>query len=111
MREEYIDELRKIFGGRFDELPEINKQVLSLIYQFNHYNKNHSISATQAGRLLFDRTEKMANSSAFDNFKRKIYIVFKKLVASEFLKEQDKNGYFINKDFKRIPSIFDNQKL
>ena len=107
MQEEYIDELRAIFGGRFDELSEINKQVLSLIYQFNHYNKNHSISATQAGRLLFERTEKMANSSAFDNFKRKIYTVFKKLVASEFLKEQDKKGYFINEDFKRIPSIFD----
>jgi ATP-dependent DNA helicase RecG len=107
MREEYIDELRKIFGGRFDELSEINKQVLSLIYQFNHYNKNRTISATQAGRLLFDRTEEMANSSAFDNFKRKIYTVFKKLVASDFLKEQDKRGYFINENFKRIPSIFD----
>jgi ATP-dependent DNA helicase RecG len=107
MREDYIDELRQIFGGRFDELPEINKQVLSLIYQFNHYNKNHSISATQAGRLLFDRTEKITNSSAFDNFKRKIYTIFKKLVASDFLKAQDNKNYFINTDFKREPSIFD----
>lgn len=106
MREEYIDELRQIFGGRFDELPEINKEVLSLIYRFNHYNKNKSISATQAGRLLFDRTEQIASSSTFDNFKRKIYTVFKKLVSSDFLNERDR-GYFINKNFQRTPSRFD----
>ena len=106
MRDDYTNELRSVFGGLFDELPDINKQVLSLIYQFNHFSKNHSISATQAGRLLFDKTNQIGGSAVFDNFKRKIYSVFKKLVASDFLTEQGRD-YFINKNFKRSPSFFD----
>ncbi|MCU0351986.1 MAG: putative DNA binding domain-containing protein [Flavobacterium sp.] len=107
MREDFIKELRAIFGGAFDVLPEIYKQTLSLIYQVNNYSINNSISATQAGRLLFYKTDQPLNDiKAFDNFKRKIYGVFKNLVKREFIISSGKN-YFINQNFPRKVSLFD----
>lgn len=107
MREDYVTELRAIFGGEFDELPEIYKQTLSLIYQINKYSKSQSISATQAGRLLYYRTNQPVNDiKNFDNFKRKIYGVFKNLVKKEFIRYSNKN-YIINSNFSRKKSLFD----
>lgn len=107
VRENYNAELRSIYGGRFDELSEVGKKVLSLIYQFNHNSKNRTVSATQAGRLLFYTTHQTIDDlKAFDAFKRKIYNVFKQLVVSGLLKEI-KRGYFINENIERIPSLFD----
>lgn len=107
MRENYISELRNIFGGEFDNLPEIYKQTLSLIFQVNNYSKSKSVSATQAGRLLYYKTNQPLNDiKGFDNFKRKIYGVFKNLVTKGFLIASGKS-YFINKDFERKPSLFD----
>lgn len=106
MREDYNTELRHIFGGHFDNLSEISQQTLSLVYQVNKYSKNRSISATQAGRLLFTKHQPTNDIKAFDTFKRKIYTVFKQLVASKFLVE-DNRAYFINENFERSPSVFD----
>jgi len=107
MREDYISELRAIFGADFDDLPELTKQALSLIYQVNNYSKNKSLSATQAGRLLYYKTNLPLNDiKEFDNFKRKVYSIFRKLVSNNFLRMDNKN-YFINTDFKRKPSLFD----
>lgn len=107
MRDDYISELRDIFGGSFDDLPEIYKQALSLIYQVNNYSISKSISATQAGRLLYYKLNHPLNDiKLFDNFKRKVYGVFKNLVSRGFVSSEGKN-YFINKEFKRKPSLFD----
>ena len=107
IRENYYNELRQIFGGDFDALEEINMQTLSLIYQFNNYSKVKTVSATQAGRLLFYKTNQPLNDiKAFDTFKRKIYTVFKKLVTAHFLINENRN-YHINENFKRNPSLFD----
>jgi hypothetical protein len=107
MRGDYVTELREIFGGEFDNLPEIYKQTLSLIYQVNNYSTNKSISATQAGRLLYYKTNQPTNDiKSFDNFKRKIYGVFKNLVNRDFVKSSNKN-YLINNDFPRKNSLFD----
>ena len=107
MREDYNIELRQIFGGEFDNLGEVSQQTLSLIYQVNTYSKNRSVSATQAGRLLFLKANQSAHDiKAFDAFKRKIYIIFKQLVVAKFLIADDKT-YFINQNFERSPSLFD----
>ncbi len=107
MRDDYIFELRSIFGGDFDSLPEIYKQTLSLIYQVNNYSVSKSVSATQAGRLLYYKSDQPLNDiKAFDNFKRKVYGVFKNLVKREFVTASGKN-YFINQQFSRKPSLFD----
>ena len=42
----------------------------------------------------------------FDNFKRKVYGIFKNLVSSHFLIADNKN-YYINKHYVRKPSLFD----
>ncbi len=107
MRNDYKTELRQIFGGDFDQLSDINQQTLSLIYQVNKYSKSRSVSATQAGRLLFLKSNQPLNDiKAFDAFKRKIYTVFKQLVAANFLVAENR-AYFINNNFKRTPSLFD----
>ncbi len=107
MQEDYINELREVFGGSFDALPEIHKKVLSLIYQINNFGDNNSLSATKAGRILYTKTGQPENDiKSFDNFKRKIYDVFKKLTVSGFIINND-NKYLINTDFKRTASTFD----
>ena len=107
IREDYNIELRQIFGGYYDNLSEISQQTLSLVYQVNKYSKNRSVSATQAGRLLFLKTNQPLNDiKAFDAFKRKIYTVFKQLVAAKFL-VADSRTYFINEKFERSVSLFD----
>ena len=107
MRDNYVIELRDVFGGDFDSLSELSKQTLSLIYQINNYSKSKSVSATQAGRLLYYKLSLPLNDiREFDNFKRKIYGIFKKLVSNHFL-ISDKKNYFINANFNRKPSLFD----
>ncbi len=107
MRDDYVTELRAIFGGEFDNISELSKQTLSLIYQVNNYSKSKSVSATQAGRLLYYKMNLPLNDiKEFDNFKRKVYGIFKKLVSSHFLIADNKN-YYINKDYERKPSLFD----
>lgn len=107
MRDDYVTELRAIFGGEFDEISELSKRTLSLIYQVNNYSKSKSVSATQAGRLLYYKMNLPLNDiKEFDNFKRKVYGIFKKLVSNQFLNTDDKN-YYINKDYNRKPSLFD----
>ncbi len=107
MREDYITELRAVFGGEFDNISELSKQTLSLIYQVNNYSKNKSVSATQAGRLLYYKLNLPLNDiKEFDNFKRKVYGIFKKLVSSRFLIADNKN-YYINKNYERKTSLFD----
>lgn len=106
MREDYNAELRLAFGGQFDELPEIYKQTLSLIYQVNNYSISKSVSATQAGRLLFYKSGRPLNDiKEFDTFKRKIYGVFKNLVNRGFV-VNDGRKYYINNSFNRTPSLF-----
>ena len=107
MRDDYVTELRAIFGGEFDNISELSKQTLSLIYQVNNYSKSKSVSATQAGRLLYYKMNLPLNDiKEFDNFKRKVYGIFKKLVSSHFLIADNKN-YYINKHYVRKPSLFD----
>lgn len=111
MRDNYVSELRGIFGGDFDNLTELSKQTLSLIFQINNYSKSKSVSATHAGRLLYYKSGLPLNDiKAFDNFKRKVYGIFKKLVTNDFLIADNKN-YFINKEFERKPSLFDKSNL
>ena len=107
MRDDYVPELRAIFGGDFDDIPELSKQILSLIYQVNNYSKSKSVSATQAGRLLYYKMNLPLNDiKEFDNFKRKVYGIFKKLVSNLFLIADNKN-YYINIDYNRKSSLFD----
>ena len=82
-------------------------KVSGQIYQFNNYSKVKTVSATQAGRLLFYKTNQPLNDiKAFDTFKRKIYTVFERLVTAHFLINENRN-YHINESFERNPSLFD----
>ena len=110
MRENYNTELRAIYGGAFDGLSDLYKQALSLIFQVNNYSKKKSISATQAGRLLYYKNNlPLSDIKAFDNFKRKIYAIFKTLVDAKFITKEVKE-YYINMQFERKISLFDVNK-
>jgi ATP-dependent DNA helicase RecG len=107
MRENYNMELRQLFGGDFDAYADLYKQTLSLIYRVNHFSKEKSISATQAGRLLYYNTkEPVDDIKKLDAFKRKIYKVFQDLVEKKLLLTNNRQ-YFVNLSYVRTPSIFD----
>ncbi|WP_315824301.1 hypothetical protein [Paraflavitalea speifideaquila] len=47
---EFIDELRNIYGGAFDDLPPDYKDVINVIYHFNEFGQNiKDINAAQVG--------------------------------------------------------------
>ena len=51
MNRGYVPELRALFGPGFDVLDALAKQVLGVVYRFNHYNKARVVSA-QASQLF-----------------------------------------------------------
>lgn len=109
LKEDYEDELRKIFGATFDSLNPDCRSVLCEIYKYNSFNRQVTISANQASTNLFLRKHKsIENIREFDNFKRKVRTIINQLEKGKFIVKKDsKYQYLINKLYKRKPSLFD----
>ncbi|MEO5674865.1 MAG: RNA-binding domain-containing protein [Chitinophagales bacterium] len=111
VRFEFIEELRAIFGGDYDNLkPEI-KDVLNVIFHFNNFGKViKDVSASQVGDFLFYRKyQTVGDVKAYNDFKRKIRRIVNQLTEKEFLLKGFGGGsrYIINENFKRSPSLFE----
>jgi predicted HTH transcriptional regulator len=108
---DFTNELRNVFGGAFDNLGILYKDVLNTIYHFNEFGKNiKDINAAQVGDFLFFRkNQKIENVKKYNDFKRKVRGVISNLTNKGFLiKSIDgRPSYFINENFKREPSLFD----
>ena len=108
---DFTNELRNFFGGAFDNLGILYKDVLNTIYHFNEFGKNiKDINAAQVGDFLFFRkNQKIENVKKYNDFKRKVRGVISNLTNKGFLiKSIDgRPSYFINENFKREPSLFD----
>jgi predicted HTH transcriptional regulator len=108
---DFTNELRNVFGGAFDNLGILYKDVLNTIYHFNEFGKNiKDINAAQVGDFLFFRkNQKIENVKKYNDFKRKVRGVISNLTNKGFLiKSVDgRPSYFINENFKREPSLFD----
>jgi predicted HTH transcriptional regulator len=108
-KDNFIEELRKIFGGAFDELSSDAKEVLQAVYQQSLYGTTNRISASLIGDFLYFRKHNPKNIDLRDygNFKRKVRSIISKLKNKKLIVEKDKNDYCINEHFERKKSIFD----
>ena len=109
---EFIDELRLLFGGSYDDLKSEIKEVLNVIYHFNHFGKSiKNPNASQVGNFLFFRKyQVVANVEVFNEFKRKIRRIVNTLTKSGFLiksGEGPRTSHILNENFKRTNSLFE----
>lgn len=101
VRKDYLTELRKMFGIRFDALDDLRKDILSLVYRFNNYSKVKAISAKSASFNLWNYRGGSDDIKEFDAFYRKVRYSFNKLEESGFVKKDTgkTRAYVLNQDF------------
>ncbi|QHE83726.1 RNA-binding domain-containing protein [Hydrogenophaga sp. BPS33] len=101
---DFSAELRERFGNAFDEIPLTSRQVMAVVYRYNHFNSKRAVSAKQASFSLW-ASEKgnPADIKAFDLFYRSIRRVFNQLEGQGFI-ERDSTpgakGYVLAKSLK-----------
>jgi ATP-dependent DNA helicase RecG len=100
VRKDYILELRQQFGLKFDGLDELHKQVLSVVYRYNHFSKKRLVSAKVASfSLWYERGGASGDIEQFDAFYRKVRYVFNRLAKDEFVEKQPgTRGYVLKED-------------
>lgn len=83
---DFSAELRERFGSAFDEVPLASRQVLAVVYRYNHFHSKRAVSAKQASFALW-ASEKgnLADIKAFDLFYRGIRRVFNQLEEQGFI--------------------------
>lgn len=111
-RFDFTDELRGLFGGSYDGLRADYKEVLQVIYRFNHFGMSiKDPNASQIGNFLFFRKHQVvADVEAFNEFKRQIRRIVNSLTKNGFLLkngEGPRTSHVLNPDFIRTPSLFD----
>lgn len=108
---EFIDELRALFGGAYDNLGTDYKDVLNVIFHFNEFGKNiKDINAAQVGDFLFFRKhQKVFEVKKYNEYKRKVRRIIESLTKHEYLLKSvnGRPNYIINKQFERVSSLFD----
>lgn len=108
---DFNTELRSVFGGAFEGLKSEGKDVLTVVYRFQHFGlPSDRLNAAQIGDFLyFSRNREIVDVKAYNDFKRKIRKVVNDLVSLNFLVSMEgaKKAYLINLSFVRTASIFD----
>ncbi len=101
MTKSYLTELRALFGLGFDALDAFLKQILGVVYRFNHYSKGKVVSAKQASFFLwFEAGRASDDIKEFDAFYRKTRYAFNKLEKGGFvLKKPGTRGYLLKTDY------------
>ena len=102
MAREYVAELRDFFGPGFDALENFLKQLLGVVYRFNHYSKKKLVSAKQATFVLwYEDNHPNDDIAKFDIFYRKVRHAFNKLRAEGFVEKKPKIwGYLLRPDYR-----------
>ena len=100
VRKNYVPELRRQFGLRFDGLDDLHKQVLSVVYRYNNYSQKKLVSAKVASFSLWhERGESTGDIEKFDAFYRKVRRVFNRLKEDGLVeKSEGTRGYFLKSD-------------
>lgn len=109
---DFIDELRLLFGGSYDNLKPEVKEILNVIYHFNHFGKSiKDPNASQVGNFLFFRKHQVVTDvEVFNEFKRKVRRTVNTLTQNGFLLksgEGPRTSHVLNQNFKRTNSLFD----
>lgn len=87
MRKDFFLELRSRLGMRFDLLDQLAKEVLSVVYRFNHFSRARAVSAKQVSYDLWATRGEADDIKAFDAFYRKVRRTFNDLVEEGFLRK------------------------
>lgn len=96
----YLNELRQMFGIGFDDLAPLLKQILGVVFRFNHYSKEKTVSAKQASYSLWYESGVSGGIEQFDTFYRKVRYAFNKLEKGEFItKQPGSRGYLLNTEY------------
>lgn len=97
----YLAELRALFGTGFDSLDILLKDVLGVVYRFNHYSKTQVVSAKQASfSLWFETGSANEDIKEFDTFYRRVRYAFNKLEKGGFVaKKPESRGYLLRTDY------------
>src|SRR5665213_360802 len=97
MRKDYVPELRAMFGLTFDGLNELHKDILSIVYRFNHFSNARIVSAKQASFILWHARGGIDDIKAFDTFYRQVRKAFNLLESDRFVeKSLSPRGYLLN---------------
>ncbi len=107
---DYLARLRELFGELFDALEPIQKQILGVVWRFEHYSKSKIVSAKQAAFALWYELDSTGRDdiAAFDSFYRRVRRMFNVLESSEFVekivektkKASRTKGYRLIRNFK-----------
>ena len=103
MKSDFTPELRQMFGQAYDELNELQKKVLGVVYRYNHYSKVKRASAKQASFILWVNEEQRSDDiRAFDTFYRQVRYACNRLEKGGFMQKQPgSRGYLLTEDFKK----------
>jgi predicted HTH transcriptional regulator len=86
MKQDFLDELREIFGPTFDDLNSLSKRILSLMYLCNEHSSDKRVSAKRASFHLWAREDgSPGDVKAFDRHYRQIRYTFNVLEESRFI--------------------------
>lgn len=111
VKTDFNAELRTIYGGAFEGLKSDGKDVLAVVYRFQHFgHPAEKLNAARIGDFLyFTKHREIQDVKAYNDFKRKIRKVVNDLNAMTFLINQPgaTKAYRINEGFVRTASIFD----
>ncbi len=97
----YTRELRELFGDAFDQLDEMAKAALGVVYRHNQFSNIRHVSAKQtAFALWYEQGGVEKNIKEFDVFYRKLRKLFNKVERDGFVEKMDETrGYVLRGDF------------
>jgi hypothetical protein len=97
MQTDYRRELRAQFGLRFDSLPPLHQQILSVVYRHGRYSTRTAVSAKATSLDLWAREGRPNDILQFDRFYRQVRTAFNKLESAGLIRKVDgSRGYVVN---------------
>lgn len=109
VKTEYTSELLKIFGSSYENLNNLSKDCLNLIYQMNNFSFEDKVSANIISNILLSKQNSIDFKES-DNFKRRIRLLINKLDKEGFIFKETENkfkpGYKINEKFQQQFKLF-----
>ena len=106
-QKDFKDELKKIFGARYTELPGEHKSVLRFIYERNNFAEDKYPSANEVGGKLWIMRGNADKLEGYEAYKRKVRKIINSLEAGGMLKrDEGKAKYLINQRFGETPDLY-----
>lgn len=114
LKQDFSDELQKIFGSEFNVLSQEYQKVLIMIYQYNKYGQYPKVSANAIGTMLYKKQSPfVTDTNDFESYKRKVRNIFNQLEAKGYIKRKNgiKPDFEINVNFKIETNLFSTEKI